>query len=316
MKASPTPKASVAAAKTGASTTTAKTNVRLHGWKLWVGALLLLVGGLSLFMGQSAVWISNTVFNQKTFVETTGKVLSTEESRSDIATIIVDQAFADRPVVKRIVGSKATSLLTGLLGSDLVANVYSRVSNGAYAYVTSPNQQDVTIDLTSIKTPLSGIVSFAENRGSEVTFDPSQIPDQIVLLDADDVPDLSGYIQSVLILNALFWIIASAAFITFIFIKKDGRVRRIYFVLVTVATVAIIGLFSGPFVPPVIASFVSLIQARDIITALSQAFLAPFLAQMWTMLIITALVTLVLSLRHHAQRGAQSLIALLDGKRK
>ena len=266
-------------------------------------------------MGQSAVWISNNVFNQKTFVETTGKVLSTEESRNDIATIIVDQAFADRPVVKRIVGSQATSLLTGLLGSDLVANVYSRVANGAYAYVTSPSQQDVTIDLTSIKTPLSGIVSFAENRGSEVTFGASQIPDQIVLLDADDVPDLSAYIQSVLILNALFWLLSAAAFITFIFIQKDGRVRRIYFVLGAVATVAIIGLLTGPFIPPVIASFVSLIQARDIITALSQAFLAPFVAQMWTMLIITAIVAVALSLRHHAQRGLQSLIALLESKR-
>jgi len=105
------------------------------------------------------------------------------------------------------------------------------------------------------------------------------------------------------------------AFITFIFIQKDGRVRRIYFVLGAVATVAIIGLLTGPFIPPVIASFVSLIQARDIITALSQAFLAPFVAQMWTMLIITAIVAVALSLRHHAQRGLQSLIALLESKR-
>ncbi len=47
---------------------------KLTGWKLWVGLVLLLIGGLGLFMGQSALWISSTIFNQKTFVETTNKV--------------------------------------------------------------------------------------------------------------------------------------------------------------------------------------------------------------------------------------------------
>ena len=51
-----------------------QTQTKLTGWKLWVGLVLLLIGGPGLFMGQSALWISSTVFNQKTFVETTNKV--------------------------------------------------------------------------------------------------------------------------------------------------------------------------------------------------------------------------------------------------
>ncbi len=35
---------------------------KLTGWKLWVGLVLLLIGGLGLFMGQSALWISSAVY--------------------------------------------------------------------------------------------------------------------------------------------------------------------------------------------------------------------------------------------------------------
>lgn len=285
---------------------------KLTGWKLWVGLVLLLIGGLGLFMGQSAVWVSSTVFNQKMFVETTNNVLTTEESRNDIAALIVDRALDDRPVVKRLVSGQATALLSGLLGSDLVSNIYTRVANSAYAYITSPNQQDIAIDLTSIKTPLSGVVSFAENRGQTVQFDPSQIPDQIVLLDADDVPDLSGYIQAILVLNVLFWALAIITFAGYILLKKDGRVRRTYQVLAVISLVAVIGLLTGPFVPPMIASFVSIIQARDLVTALTSAYLAPFVAQMWTMLIIAGFIALALALRNQVKRGVVYTINSFD----
>lgn len=289
-----------------------QTQTKLTGWKLWVGLVLLLIGGLGLFMGQSALWISSTVFNQKTFVETTNKVLTTEQSRNDMAALIVDRALDDRPVVKRLVSSQATSIISGLLGSDLVSNIYTRVANSAYAYITSPNQQDIVIDLTSIKTPLSGVVSFAENRGQNVEFNPSQIPDQIVLLDADAVPDLSGYIQAILVLNVLFWALAVITFAGYILLKRSGRVRRTYHVLAVVAAVAVIGLFTGPFVPPMIASLISIIEARNIVAALTNAYLAPFIGQMWTMLVIAGAVALALSLRNYAKRIATRAINSFD----
>lgn len=267
-------------------------------------------------MAQSASWISQNVFNQQAFVETTGKVLGSDASRQDIATIIVDQALADRPLVKRVAGEQATSLITGLLGSDLAANAYNRISNTAYAFLTSPNQQDIAIDLTAIKGPISGIVSFAENRGREVSFEPSQIPDTITIIDADDVPDLSGFVQGALIFNVVFWIVAIGAFAWYIFLQSAGRIRRTYQVLLTLAITAAISLATDPYVAPAIASFVSLVQARGLVTDMTNAFLDSFYVRMWYVLAISGLVALVISLRHHAKRGAEYVIASIDGSRK
>lgn len=289
---------------------------RLQGWKQWVGIVLLIIGGLSFFMAQSASWISTGIFDQQTFVETTGKVLDTEESRRDIATIIIDRSLEDRPIIKKVAGSQATNLLTGMLGSDLAANAYQRLANGVYAYITSPNQQDITVDLTSIKAPISGIVSFAENRGREVKLDPSQIPDQIVLIDEAQVPDLSGYIRTILVLNALFWLVTIICFAWYVFLQDTGRVRRLYQVLAVLAATIIISLASAPFVPPAIASFISLIQARGIATSLTEAFLAPFYTRMWMALVVIGIVALALALRHQAWRGVQYVITTLDGSRK
>lgn len=284
----------------------------LTGWRRWVGPVLLVIGGLSLLCALSATWLSTVVFNQKNFVETTETVLSTPDSRQAIAGVIVERAFQNRPVITRLAGNQATSLISGMLGSDLVGTLYSHVINSTYAYLTSPQQNDIAIDLTTIKTPLSGIVSFAENRGQAIQFDPATIPDEIMLINAEAAPDFYRVVQLVLVFNAVFWIIAAAAFAWYIFLQKGGYVKRIYTVCITVAVIAILGLFTGPFTPPAIASFVDIVGIRDIVINLTSAFLQPFATQLWITLGVAALVAFVVSLRYRLQKVYFSLIKKLQ----
>ncbi len=276
----------------------------LIGWKKWVGLSLIVVGSLSFFMALSATWLSNTIFSQENFVTTTKSVLLTESNRQAIAGVIVDQALENRPVANRLVGNQATSLVSGLLGSELFSNVYDKLANKTYSYLTTPNRDDVAIDLTAIKQPLSGIVSFAENRGRDVSFDPNQIPGEIVLVESDNVPNISGSIQMVLVLNALFWLITAGSFIAYLLIQKEGRIRRAYQLCFAVALVAVLCFAVGPFIPPAMASFVTLTEARPLVADLTSAFLAQFAPQLWASLLIAGFVALGLSLRHQAKRGA------------
>ncbi len=285
---------------------------QLHGWRKWVGIALLVLGGISFFLAQSATWMSTTIFNQRSFVDITTSVIRTEESRNAIASIIVDEALADRPVVKRLVGTQVQNLLSGFLASDLTANLYDRVVNGAYAYLTSSNREDIAIDLTGIKTPLSGIVSFAENRGTDVTFDPSNIPDQIVIVSTNDVPDLSSYVRLTLILNFVFWFLT---FVNSFFIQASGKIRRSYQVGWVIIGVAVLGLLAGPvFLPPITASFISMIQARDLVSDIATAFLAPFGAQMWVTIVIAGAAMGILALRRHIAKGSKKLVELVATK--
>ncbi len=281
--------------------TSASLPSRTFTWKTFVAPVLLFIGAVCLFLALSATWLSTTVFDQKFFTETTKKVLATSKSREAIANVIVDKAFTNSPLLQRVAGTQATSLVSGLLDSDLAGTLYSRTINTSYAYLTSPNQEDVVIDLTSIKAPLSDMVFFAKLIGREIQFEPSSIPDEIVLLSADSLPDLYAYVRLIVMFNALFWIISAASFTGYIFIKKSGRARRIYHVCLAGVIVAVIGLITGPFVPSAIASFVEVIGIRTIIVDVTNAFLQPFAVMLWTTLAVTALVTLVVRLRHQIQ---------------
>lgn len=282
--------------------------------KILLGVMLA-CAGITFFFAQSVLWVNHTVFNQKAFVEITTNVLMTQESRDAIAKSIVDKSLQNKPVANRLLGDRAVTFVSGLLGSDISEKVLERSSGAVYGYVTSPNRQDIAIDLSAIKQPLAAIVSFSESRGRTVNFDPTAIPDNITLVESDELPKVNEYIQKLMVLGALLWISTIALFSAYIFSSKRERIRRFYYSALTIAGVAILSIFAGPFVPSAISSYVSNIQFRGIASDLTAAYLHPFIKQMYLTLILTALVALLVRFRWIFPSIWQSLQAAAD-KRK
>ena len=281
--------------------------------RIWPAIVLILIG-LTFFLAQSSLWINTSVFNQQSFTSKTTDVLQTQSSRDAIASSVVDKALEDRPVASRLFSDQITSFVSNILGSDLASGAMTRIIDRSYAYFTSPDRQDIAIDLTGIKTPLSGIISFVENRGREVNFDPSNIPDQIVLLESDDFPDYSRYISLMVLLAGVAWFLFLGLSLLYIFISRDNRVRRTYHVLGVLAGVAIFALLTGPFIPPAVSSMVNSIPLRSVANDMAAAFLNPFGAQLWITLGILLIIFLIVFYRHAIVRGWETTVAAIRNR--
>lgn len=261
---------------------------------LFARAVALAVLGLTFFMAQSAFWINHALFNQENFTQTASEVLLSDTSRDAIAQTIVDNTLADRPLVKRVIGDQATSFVSSILGSNLSENAVSGLISRSYAYLTSPNREAIAIDLTSIKQPIAGILSFVENQGRQVQFNADAIPDAIVILEADALPDFSGVVRSMLIFGLVFWLITIIGGLVFVFYKRRDWRRRAYQLLAVWAGTSIVALFIGPFIPQIIASFMGVISLRGVVSDMTGAFLSPFGMQMiWSAVICGVLFLVV-----------------------
>ncbi len=279
-------------------------------WKRVVGGVLLVLGILTFFLAQSTLWVSNNFFNEDQFVGTVEKVLNTEESRQAISSTIVHASLQNNPVAEQLIGKQLTSLVNGLLASDIAGQMFDRVAHRAYAYLTSSNRQDIAINLSSIKDPLTSLVGIVEKSGRDVKFDPSNIPDSITLVESDSLPDFSSYIRAMLFASGILWLATIASFATYIYLYRKKLVRSIYVVGWSAITVCAAALLTGPFVPPAIASLINLIEIRGVVEDLTVAFFEPFKVQLLSSIVLIGFVMLVVSLRGAIRDGLARLIKL------
>jgi hypothetical protein len=280
------------------------TKQRLHKG---ISIVLLVCAAITLFLAQSAYWVNHSLFNQANFTQTTTSALLSQSSRDAIATTVVNKALSNRPVVQKVAGAKATSLVSGLLGSDFSNQAISSLTSKAYAYTTAKDRQDIAIDLTSIKAPLAAIVSVAQSNGVNVPSGQFQIPDQIVLVQSNAFPNLSGAVQLMLWLGPLLWLSTILLFGLYIYLGRSAYARRVYIVGVVIIIVAVFGLLTKPFIPPPIAAAVPNIDLRPVVENVTAGFLAPFVTQMKYMLGIALLALLVFNQRFNILALVNSL---------
>lgn len=279
-----------------------------------IGSALLLVGAaVTLFLAESAYWVNHTVFNKANFTNTVTTVVTTESNRDAIASAVVDRVFEDRPLAQRFLGDRATSLVSGLLGSDLSDQALTALTKKTYEYVTTSNRKDIAIDLTTIKTYLASIIAIAQTQGMGEKLENIQaaIPDKIVLVESKAVPDLSGTVKTMLWLGPLFWLGTIVMFASYIYIGRARYAKRVYAVGGTITAVAVLGLLAIPFIPPPLAAAIPNIELRSVAESLATAFLAPFKSQMAYLLVMTLVVLAVFALRFKIYHGLQFLMVKL-----
>jgi len=258
-----------------------------------VSAALLVVLAISFFLAQSATWLNNTIFDRETFSAIGVRTVMEQQNRDAIARAVVNTTLEDRPIAERIVGDRAVGLVSGLLGSDLSQRTVSRTVDGLYGYITSPDRADVAIELGAIRQPLVAVLSLAEDGGRDLRIEPSHIPERIVLVDEDELPDVAGYIKLSVVVAGFLWVLAVVSLLGYVLLNRTGRVRKVYVAISVLAAVSVVGLFTGPFVPPTVASLLANIDLRGLASSLTAAYLAPFAAQLYITIAVLAAGALV-----------------------
>ena len=276
-----------------------------------ISVLLILVASVALFLAQSSYWVNHTIFNQKNFTSLVNEAVLEPSSLDAIASQVVDTALQDRPVIKKIAGDRAQNLVGSLLASDFSAHAIDRVVNMTYKYITTPDREDIKIELVGITGPISTILTLAQANDSNAAQTIESIPDEIILVESDSFVDLSGFVSFMLWFGPLLWLTAVACFAGYIYMHRARYAKAVYIVGISIAVIAIIGILTRPVLPAPIASLVPMSNLRPVVTNVTDVFLVPFQAQMLSMLILTGIVLLIFSQRYTISRWVQKLGAMV-----
>lgn len=263
--------------------------------------LTAILAGLLLVVANSAIWVNRQVFNTQNFTSTAVTAVTSDSSRQALASEIVDRALADRPVVKNVAGNTATRLVSGLLGTSQFNEALTKAVGKIQVYVTSKEQKSVSLDLSGVKNTVNTLLTIADNRGAD-TDQASQrvnnIPDELVLVDADNIPSFYSLGVALLWLAPLCLVLA-IGLLAYPYIRHPEQ----YYQIALVQGVAIVGagllsLLVGPlFRPPALARVLSP-NMRIVIGNLYDAFIATFNKQS-AYLVAFGLIVMVVPLAVH-----------------
>jgi energy-converting hydrogenase Eha subunit E len=238
---------------------------------VWVS----LIAGLLLLITNSAVWVNRQIFNASNFTSIVTESITSESSRAAIAQNITDKIFAERPIAKRVAGDFSTKIIGGLLNTDQFSNVLSTAAERMQVYVTSDNQEDVTVELGAVKDIITQLTAVSESLGREASIDSNNIPDQILLIEEENVPDL--YSVSVIMLwLAPVTLVGALLLLAYPYFKKWGKPNKILLSQgAIIIAVSFMGYLVGPLFRPPVLSQIN-VENRVVIGNLYDAFIATY----------------------------------------
>lgn len=277
-----------------------------------ISILLLLLASVSLFLAQSSYWVNHTVFNQENFSSLVHEAVLEQSSRDAVAAQVVDRALQNRPVAERVIGDRAEKLVSSLLGSDFSSQAINKIVNVTYTYITTPDRQDIKIELAGIKEPILTVLNLAQRGEGEAAQRIESVPDEIVLVESDEFVDLSGAVSAMLWIGPLFWLLTIGSFALYIYLHRFRYAKAVYIVGASIVVVAITGVLTRPVLPAPISSLVPVSNLRPIVENVTDAFLVPFQVQMVSMLVVTLIALIIFSQRYRIARGVQKLGSMIS----
>lgn len=254
--------------------------------------VLAVVGALALLIANSAFWVNNYVFNKDNFTTTATTALLSESSREAIADGVVDRALADRPVAKQLIGDIPANIITGVLGTDQVAQAATAAVGRLQVYMTSNDRQDVALDLTGVKALLTRLIEVT-GREDEARIDPNNIPDNVVLVEADSVPSFYETGVVFLWLAPLMLIVALVSFGYPYYRQLSDWQNLASLQGAVLVLTGMLALSFGPlFRPPLLAN-INAPNARIIVENIYNSFIATFNSQTYTLIVLGTLMLAV-----------------------
>lgn len=240
---------------------------------------LSVLAGFLLLIANSAIWVNNYIFNEDNFSEVVTTAITSDSSRQAIAERVTNAAFEDRPVLKKVAGDVSTKIVSGLLATNQADAAISEVTRRLNVVITSNNPEPVAFDLTGIKGIVTQLVNVSASVGREPQIDPNNIPDQIVLLDTESLPNFYKVSVAFLWIAPLAFIGALAA-LAFPYLKPSRQIKPMLLTQGAVITAfGLLGLLVGPlFRPPLLAN-VKTSQGRVVIGNIYDGFITTFNAQ-------------------------------------
>jgi hypothetical protein len=153
-----------------------------------------LLASLGLIITTSAFWFNQYIFNNENFTTLATQAVTSDSSRQALATEITDRLLQNRPLLQNRASDLSVKVISGVLDSSLAQGLTQRSISRLQVAMTSEYPESIQLDLVPIKDIINTVASaaarFSGSTESESSFDQASVPDQIVLLEANSVPNI------------------------------------------------------------------------------------------------------------------------------
>lgn len=262
------------------------------------------IAALLLILFASSVWFNRYIFDTNTFTATASSAITSESSTKALATEITDRLLQDRPVLKQVLNDRVVTLLAALLETDLSDRVVQKSVSTMQTTITSKDPQNVEIDLTPIKTILSEVLTLGrqltDRPVEEQRFDPNSLPDKIVLVNADALPNIYAlgltmmWLAPLLLLLIIFLVLYPLYRAFRLGLKTLKQVLLAQGVILFAG--GLLALALGPLIKPPLLATVQSMNVRVVVNNLYDVFIAAFNSVAIWLIIVPSIILLLAAL--------------------
>lgn len=230
----------------------------------------------------TAFWLQRQFFDTQRFSDTATVALTSQSSRESIAAAVTERALENNAIVRVTVGTQVEGIVANALQTDVAQNTIRNTVERLQLLVTTPRQDPLIIDLTSVKA----IVATGQTRVAETSplaaFDVSTIPDTLTIVDTAKIPNVHQTTILVLWIGPMALILAAAGLMYWI--HRGGNrfaLHRYSIAGLVVAAAGLVAVIVGPLVRPGILSVADDASSQTLVGNLYDAFMNPFTAAGW-----------------------------------
>jgi hypothetical protein len=241
--------------------------------------IIFIAIGLCLFVTNSAIWFNQNIFNTNQFTAVATEAIVSPSSRLATAKGITNKIFENRPLLLRVLDDTTTKIVSGLLDTAAAHAVMSESITRLHTVITSEDPQPIVINLVSFKAVLSRIASVIDQPAAENSVNIEDIPDAIVLLNPENLPNIYQMGATLMWLGPLLGLIALGLLLWLLFKAWADKLEVAKIFLWTSLTLVATGALSlmvGPIFRPRLLVQVTDENARVIVTNLYNAFLTTY----------------------------------------
>ncbi len=255
------------------------------GLSLSIRVLFAALAGIFLIISTSAVWFNRYLFDTQSFTSTATQSLLSDSSRQAMSVEITDRLLSKKPLLKSVLDDRTEKLITALLGSDVTGRIVTKSVTELHTIVTSKEPQSVVIDLSGIKQTLTGVLTALRditNRPIAVDqnrVNLSDVPDQITLLDASQLPNFYNLGVVMMWLGPLALSAALGLLVYSIYLARQSRPalkKTLALDGFAVVVASFVGWLLGPLFKPTLLSNVTNPNMRVVAENIYNAFIGHF----------------------------------------
>lgn len=251
----------------------------------------------------SSLWLHRVFFTPERLSEITTTALNEQSSLDSISSAVTDKLFEGRPLLHSTVGPRLQPVISGLLTTDFANNAVERTVERLRLAMTTESTAVVSIQLTAVKDTIVNLQNALRRDADEQRINAANIPDEIVLIDGNKIPNYYDVGVALLWLGPLSAIIAIGGLIFWVYRGRKAALRQrmiISGVLVVVSSA--IALLAGPLFEPLFVSISGTASGQTLLGNLYDGLIEPFNMQAIVLGITGLLLVLVAVAMPYLQR--------------